>query len=222
MLEYRMTRRETLVVLTALCGAVALGCDRRYDRPGGYHDLGEVRNLLLKEQHIRERSFLVFRDARGWSAMSTRCTREGCDLTYEGFDNRFQVETLVCACCGAIFDHRGRVVKGPASEPLPYFEITYESRHLYANSNNRVEPSYRFTTPELEQAVIRLTEETSSEEDSQIQVPKALLGSDDEQPPVVTEDPTPPAGTETPAAETPEANPANGTVTESSTTSTTE
>ncbi len=53
----------------------------------------------------------------GYTALSSICTHRACTVDVEGAQ-------LVCPCHGSIFDRTGRVLKGPAREPLRSFPLT--------------------------------------------------------------------------------------------------
>lgn len=172
-----MTRRQLLrfgLVLVAVPSVVLTACERKFVRPGGLHDLGAVKDLLSGKQHIADRSILVYRDDNGWAALSTRCTREGCDLTY-------QPETLYCHCCDSLFSHTGAVLRGPATMPLPWYKVFYEDRHLYADSGEMVDANFRFTNPAIEQAIQELLKAEKTEETTvrPNEIPKVLQGIKD-------------------------------------------
>lgn len=164
------TRR---MVLQAGVVFVLTGCKRRYERPYGELYLGPVSSLLYTQQFVRDRAILVFRDDEGWSSLSTRCSHEGCELSY-------QDEQLVCMCCGSYFSINGRVKKGPATEALPWFEMRYGDGGLYAISGKPVDAKYRFTTPELSQALNRLMDRIEKD-GGRIggRIPQELLGEKD-------------------------------------------
>ena len=141
-------RRQFILLLglSLTSGFGGSGCERRYQRAGANHVLGEVQYLLFPKKHIRERALLLFRDDGGWSVLSTQCTHEGCDLTY-------QDQVLLCSCCESVFRHDGMVLRGPAKDPLPFYSISYRDNKLYADGSKIVGADYRFTTPEIERAV---------------------------------------------------------------------
>jgi nitrite reductase/ring-hydroxylating ferredoxin subunit len=162
--------QHSLFVLLAL---LTLGCDKEYRRPGGEHNLGEVQDLLYTRQLVRDRQMLVTRDAKGWAAMSTQCSHDGCELSYQ--DQRF-----LCMCCGSAFGHDGHVHKGPANNPLPYFGVRFVDGKLYADSAKVVSPETRFTTPELEKAIGSLAERIKKEGTrTGMRIPEILLGRGD-------------------------------------------
>lgn len=173
--ERTFSRREMLQLL----GAVGLGsmavcaCQRRFVRPAAIIDLGPVTKLLDDKTHNRDRAALVMRDEQGWSVLSTRCTYDGCDLTY-------QPKSLLCVCCRSVFDHRGNVISSPAVDALPWFEIEYKEGNLYANTAKIVPATYRFNTPELQASLAGLLEQHKKERLEEAgKVPDALIPTDD-------------------------------------------
>lgn len=151
-------------------------CKRRYVRPAGEHDLGDVDFLLHAQNYVPSRSILAFRDKDGWSALSTRCTRDGCDLTY-------QEDSLFCSCCSSKYDHRGVVISGPTEEALPWYSMRFKDYHLYAHSGKIVDENYRFTTPEIEDAIARLKVRVETEGVKPgVKIPEILLGSGGDKP----------------------------------------
>lgn len=150
------------------------GCKRGYVRDSGELNLGQVQDLLYTQQLIRDKDILVNRDPSGWSAMSTQCSYEGCALSY-------QEERFLCTCCGSVYSHAGAVLKGPAEIQLPYFEVKYLEGSFYADSSKVVASNYRFTSPELEEAIARLDERIKKEGTrAGSQIPDILLGKGDQ------------------------------------------
>lgn len=151
------------------------GCKfRDYKRPAGLLNLGEVKTLLFEKQHIPVKAILLYRDERGWSALSTRSTYSGCDLTY-------QDQTLLDSCSGSEFSHSGKVLRGPADRPLPWYGLEYKDNRLFVDTGEIVDESYRFTTPEIEAAIRELREKIKTDDSSRgMKIPKILLGEGDE------------------------------------------
>jgi nitrite reductase/ring-hydroxylating ferredoxin subunit len=169
------TRRE--VVKGAILGSffLATGCNRhRYIRQAEELDLGAVEDLLYDKVHLRKHALVVFRDIDGWSALSARCTYIGCDLTY-------QDPVLLCPCCRSRFTLSGVPYSGyKAKEPLPWCDIYYKDGHLYANPGKVQTSKFRFTTPEIENAIRELRKQTKSEVlKGSVQIPEVLLGKGD-------------------------------------------
>ena len=185
--EHRVFSRRSflkglLCSAPALVGASSmlglLGCERhRYIRPAGELLLGSVRELLYSVVHVRSKAILVYRDVDGWRALSTRCTYQGCDLTY-------QEENLFCPCCRSYFDHEGNLIPGGKAEhPLPWVTMFYKDGSLYANPGKIVPPTYRFSTPEIEEAVRKLRERIKEEGlADEVKIPKILTGAGDGEP----------------------------------------
>ncbi len=171
-----ISRRDFLrqsTAAAALLAAPALSaCERhRYIRPPSELDLGSVRELLYSVVHVRPRAALVYRDTDGWRALSTRCTYNGCDCT-------FQEPILLCPCCRSQFDLEGRVLRGSVAQyPLPWMEISYRDGHLYGNPGKIVEATYRFTDPVIEEAIRKLRERIKDEGiGDEAKIPEILLG----------------------------------------------
>ncbi len=170
-----LSRRRFLMLVGAasLVPTGLIGCERhRYIRPPGELDLGTVRELLYNVVNVRQRAVLVYRDTEGWRALSTRCTYNGCDTTY-------QDPILLCPCCRSQFDLEGRPLQGSKAKiAMPWMEISYRDGHLYADPGKVVAPTYRFTTPAIESAIAKLRERIKDESISdETKIPEILLGS---------------------------------------------
>ena len=165
------SRREFLKgALAFAASTVFFGCEQTFVRPEQEFDLGEVKNLLYANQHLRSLSLLVSRDGTGWRTMSTRCTHDGCDLTY-------QQQNLLCMCCYSIFAHSGEILKGPARISLPYYRMSYREEHLYADTAQSIAPTERFTTPEIEAAIAGVKQRLEYESARPgARIPDSLLG----------------------------------------------
>ncbi|MGH2569689.1 MAG: ubiquinol-cytochrome c reductase iron-sulfur subunit, partial [bacterium] len=60
---------------------------------------------------------LVIRDGDGFVALTSRCTHQGCRVQPS--------ETFIrCSCHGSTFDLQGRVLRGPALDPLPQYPVS--------------------------------------------------------------------------------------------------
>lgn len=121
------SRRDFLALsgklVVGACGLGALGISARMatpdfvDGPPDRFALGAVADFKVNTQTwIRERDLFVLRDGRGLGALSARCTHLGCTV-------RRVAEGFACPCHGARFDSAGRVLSGPARDPLPWFEL---------------------------------------------------------------------------------------------------
>lgn len=173
------SRREFLGVLSSSVLYLGLfplvACERSsYERPEEDLDLGTVKELLFKRYHARSRSVLVFRDKQGWSALSLRCTYEGCDLSV-------QDSFLLCPCCRSAYDFTGQVYSGGKSKrALPWLEMFYREGHLFARvprAGKNIDSSYRFTTVEIEEAISARRERYTDElVGDTVKVPPSLSG----------------------------------------------
>ncbi len=59
----------------------------------------------------------VIRDAKGFGAISARCTHLGCATNVMDWG-------FACPCHGSKFDSGGNVLVGPATAPLPWFRLS--------------------------------------------------------------------------------------------------
>lgn len=168
-----LSRRNFLRSCAAAAGTLMLplGCKKNYVRPPGYHDLGRVEGLFYSRLHIRDRSILLYRDDKGWAALSTQCTYEGCNLTV----NESQ-SSIYCSCCRSLYTMIGDVQVGPATESLPWFEIVFKDKHLYAVADKLVPRDYRFNTPELDEMIKQIRATKTESPFNNTRVPHELLG----------------------------------------------
>lgn len=169
----------SLVCLGSL-GVLNISCERhRYIRPAEELDLGPVKDLLYDVSNQRNTSTIVFRDINGWSALSTRCTYRGCDLTYQ--QPVVGTPLLLCPCCRTRFRMTGEPYEGwPATRALPWFAVSYRDGHLYADTSKHVSAKTRFTTKEIEEAIRELRRRIKDKEISDdVVIPEVLMGKGD-------------------------------------------
>jgi len=117
-----------------------------YSRPARTYSLGEIRNYLFKKVFLREKQLLIVRKDKGWSALSTKCSREGCDLTY-------QEKTFFCPCCSSHFSHSGQFLTGPAKKDLPWLAISSKGNLFSVDSGKIVPKNITYTTDEIEKVI---------------------------------------------------------------------
>lgn len=83
--------------------------------------------------------FFLFREDRGFHAISSVCTHLGCVVTHtEG-------EGFACPCHGSNFSEDGSVVGGPAPAGLPWLEIVLApDGQLQVNAESQVPKGTQF------------------------------------------------------------------------------
>ncbi|MSM38978.1 MAG: Rieske 2Fe-2S domain-containing protein [Geobacter sp.] len=126
MADVRQSRRRFLVALTA--GIAALAGLGRFLRP---RKVPQREILSAPLADIPADSALVFREERvavvrsesGYYALSLVCTHLGCTVSVGA-------SGLFCPCHGSVFDREGRVVKGPATRPLPRLTVAVRGDRL--------------------------------------------------------------------------------------------
>lgn len=92
---------------------------------------------------LRAGEVIVIHDERGIAAVSSRCTHLGCTVTVNarGFE---------CPCHGSVFAMDGRVLQGPATGPLPWYEVLLgEDGELRVNLDRTVDPTARLDLREV-------------------------------------------------------------------------
>lgn len=113
--------RRTFIGSTAaacVCPAALLGCG---GQPSGRIEAGNIADLSSGELvPILGERVAVGLDPDGLYAISTACTHAGCDMARQG---TVSSSGLDCDCHGSRFGGDGRVLKGPAKEPLPHFAV---------------------------------------------------------------------------------------------------
>jgi len=79
---------------------------------------------------INGKNILIVNLNGKYFAIGNSCTHDGCLLS----DGTLNGEKIHCACHGSIFDIRtGAVVKGPANDPEPSYELKIEQDLIWAN-----------------------------------------------------------------------------------------
>ncbi len=174
-LRTKIDRRHFVLSSAALFFSLAgfAACkEDEYVRPWGDLDLGDLKTLFFERVYVKSRAVRVFRDEKGWRALSTRCSNDGCELA-------FAEDKFTCSCCKSIFDGEGRVLEGPAKKSLPWMKIRYAEGHLYGNPGEPVDASYRYTTPEIEEGIRLLRERIKKENvPDRERLPRLLLEGD--------------------------------------------
>lgn len=66
-----------------------------------------------------------------YKALSAKCTHMGCTVTFEGKGDYF-----LCECHGSEFNINGKVLKGPATLPLPVYNVSISGDKIYVSVKN--------------------------------------------------------------------------------------
>jgi len=69
-------------------------------------------------RNFTDQNVVVFRDEKGFYAISTVCTHLGCIVSHD------PVKGFECPCHGSVFAPDGKVTKGPALTPLHWQEVS--------------------------------------------------------------------------------------------------
>jgi cytochrome b6-f complex iron-sulfur subunit len=86
---------------------------------------------------LSDRRLYVFNSADGFFAISSICTHLGCNVKHIG-------QGFECPCHGSRFDENGRVVQGPAPQPLAWYAISLSPREqLIVDQDQTVGPEFR-------------------------------------------------------------------------------
>ncbi len=83
-----------------------------------HDDLPKGQGKLLADRHIA-----LYRDEGGTlHAMNSVCPHRGCDVEWNGDERAWD-----CPCHGSRFAADGKVLRGPAMQPLPPAEVPSEA-----------------------------------------------------------------------------------------------
>ena len=80
-------------------------------------ELDEAGYLLQKKNDL----IVVRGEDDALAAVNPMCPHQGCSVGWNG-----ESKSLVCPCHGSQFAPNGEVLKGPAEEPLPTYEVKEE------------------------------------------------------------------------------------------------
>jgi len=141
-------------ILTPLTGTLALflliACTPEVmTRPVGYVRLGPVADFTDPEHHLEELRLLLRRDERGFSVMSTMCTRDLSTLRTRIVNNK---KVWYSDFSGSLYNNEGHVLENSAAGSLPYFKLVlYPSAPgkdrdtLFARIGTEVAQDWRFS-----------------------------------------------------------------------------
>ncbi len=87
---------------------------------------GEGPDVIVETPNSRFPIY-VRRSSDGYTAVSLRCTHRGCQAEPEA-------DRLACPCHGSEFSFDGRVLRGPAEEPLSSYKTRIENELIVIES----------------------------------------------------------------------------------------
>ena len=119
-----------LVGLIATAGAMLLRPRPR--NPGRTVRVCKLASMDIGAQVVLP-ELLVLRSHSGLRAIGMRCTHLGCGVTrhQDGFE---------CPCHGSLFDDDGSPLRGPALEPLPWYEVRIDRGWVLVDLDRQVAP----------------------------------------------------------------------------------
>lgn len=132
-----MNRRELIRNIAAgtatlfVVPSALISCEEDQPDPDGNNNPDNVLSIDLTDNKyaslgetgasIVESSIIVINTGSGFLALSSLCTHQGCQVSYDHGSNN-----LPCPCHGSVFSTTGSVVEGPANSPLRKYNITQE------------------------------------------------------------------------------------------------
>jgi nitrite reductase/ring-hydroxylating ferredoxin subunit len=102
--------------------------------------LGAPQSLPPLPAPVERARIYLMKDDKGYFALDNVCTHLGCLV-------RPQEEGgFACRCHGSRFTADGQVITGPATQPLPYLELHWDSTsQIVVDRTKHVEASFRLT-----------------------------------------------------------------------------
>jgi len=106
--------------------------DPAHSTPKGFQTIGTLSELqkgpILITEGLGENPVLIVPDPKNPNrpvAVNPTCSPAGCQVTWQP-----ERAVFVCPCSGSEFDIAGKVVKGPANEPLKTYEAQLEAKQV--------------------------------------------------------------------------------------------
>lgn len=88
---------------------------------------------------LEDSRLFIFRQAKGFFAISSICSHLGCNVKWNTANNGFD-----CPCHGSTFDKNGKNINGPAPKPLKWYKLTLiGDNSLQINTRREVDKNYR-------------------------------------------------------------------------------
>lgn len=142
--EKALTRRHFCCLAAALpAGAFLAACHGSAGFESGDRSvpLCPAADVKMGKTKFALESLLLVRDKDGIAAMTMTCTHERCSLSMEQGGEA----PIVCPCHGSLFSERGDVLKGPATVPLPWYDVHIDEQGMViVNLAVKKSPEWRF------------------------------------------------------------------------------
>lgn len=131
---------SVLAVGTALAGVLRLPKPAVLPGPLRVFKLGDPAQFAVGSvSPVENGGFFLFRDEKGFHAISSVCTHLGCIVAH------VEDEGFACPCHGSRFDTEGAVVGGPAPSGLPWLQISVSpDGQLQVNAESQVTRGTKF------------------------------------------------------------------------------
>jgi cytochrome b6-f complex iron-sulfur subunit len=81
--------------------------------------IGTIDNYPEGVDFLADRRIFVVREKNLIRVVSAVCTHLGCTVNWVAERNRWE-----CPCHGSVFNNEGKVIRGPARRPLPWYEVS--------------------------------------------------------------------------------------------------
>lgn len=90
----------------------------------GFITLGSIAKLTEDGYLLDEKNnvIVVKKPDNTLSALNSKCTHQGCTVDWDK-----TAKNIGCACHGSVFAVDGKVVKGPANQPLAMYQVKEEN-----------------------------------------------------------------------------------------------
>lgn len=114
------------LLLIFTLGLISLfsGCERHQRRPYVYLRVGKIHDFKQQETYLPDLRLVIFKDEKGFSAMSTDCTY---DLTPLKRIEEGGVVLYSSTYTTSQYTRDGEVKQGPTKFPLPRYKLEYAS-----------------------------------------------------------------------------------------------
>lgn len=143
-----MKRREfiSLVGVSSATPLIISACTPKASQPvanspsaDGFQEIGTLTELEQKQQLLgenlgeRDNKALIIRnptDNNQLIAVNPTCTHAGCTVTWES-----EEQVFVCPCHDSQFSSDGKVLEGPATEPLASYQVKLEGDSILVKTS---------------------------------------------------------------------------------------